>query len=416
MPVKLQDISMRLSILAVAAVLSSSLVAQETVTVTTGAGNATQTFYSLQNGVIDSRPLAEWDLAFEITGFTASILVNTAKGIEAYKTPYAVAEWMDVDTIGMMSNWTRIHNSDTSWSHGALNQGLTENEFDLGWGVYNIVTHQVAGDSIFVLKLANNEWKKLRIDGLGANTYTITWADLDGANEQTGTLSKGPYMDKNFGYYSLENNTALDREPATADWDMLFTKYVAMIPTAYPVTGVLLNKSRPALRVEGVTPDMAGWQDGPYTTEINTIGYDWKTFNMQTFQYEYNEELTFFVTDNAGNVWKIYFTEFGGSTTGDITFVQELVSATSVQENASAEFTLFPNPVTTGQLQMITASSTNAEVTIHDMSGRTVAQQRLSSSTEPVVRTIDVSSLNAGIYMIRLNDAGATFSRSFVIE
>ena len=148
--------------------------AQTTVTVSTNAGNSVQTYYSLQNGDQGTAALADWDLAFEITGFTASIRANTQKGMQVYKAPYTVAQWAALDTTGMANGWAMVHDSDTSWSHGALNDGLTANEFDLGWGVYNQVTHIVTGDSLFVVKLANGDWKKLRIDGLATSTYLFT--------------------------------------------------------------------------------------------------------------------------------------------------------------------------------------------------------------------------------------------------
>ena len=135
--------------------------AQNTVTVSTAAGNAEQVWYSLQNGEVATAALADWDLAFETAGFTASIRVNTQKGMRVFKAPYAVQDWASLDTTGMLATWKEVHDSDTSWSHGALNDGLTSNEFDLGWGVYNQVTHIVAGDSAFVLQLANGDWKKL---------------------------------------------------------------------------------------------------------------------------------------------------------------------------------------------------------------------------------------------------------------
>jgi hypothetical protein len=410
---------MKLITLLAAALISPLLVAQETVTVTTGPSNSLQSFYSLENGLLDTRPLAEWDLAFEISGFTASILVNTAKGIQAFKAPYAVASWASLDTAGMASGWTRIHNSDTSWSHGALNQGLTSNEFDLGWGVYNVITHIVMGDSIFVLKLANQQWKKLRIDGLASSTYTFTWADLDGSNEQTGTLSKGPYMGKNFGYYSLENNTAIDREPLTANWDMLFTKYVAFIPSAYPVAGVLLNKNVTALRVEDTPPAQATWVDGAFTSHINTIGYDWKTFNMQTFQFEYDEELTFFVNDQAGSLWKLIFIGYGGTANGEMTFTQELVSATSVQSGAASTgvFSIYPNPARHGTVQLVIDQPVQSAVlSIHDMNGRLVLQQNIAGLQGPSLRSLPVDMLGAGLYVVRLEGQGVSASSRLVIE
>jgi len=56
---------------------------------------------------------------------------------------------------------------------------------DYGWGVYNTVTHNVTGDSIYVIKVGN-ELKKLWIIKKVSinNIYHIRYANLDGSNEQ----------------------------------------------------------------------------------------------------------------------------------------------------------------------------------------------------------------------------------------
>ena len=83
---------MKLTTLLSAALLPAATLAQS-VTVSTGAGSAIQTFYSLEQGELSSVPLADWDLAFEINAFNSSILVNTAKGLKAYETTAAFDEW-----------------------------------------------------------------------------------------------------------------------------------------------------------------------------------------------------------------------------------------------------------------------------------------------------------------------------------
>ena len=386
--------------------------AQTTVTVSTNAGNSVQTYYSLQNGDQGTVALADWDLAFEITGFTASIRANTQKGMQVYKAPYTVAQWAALDTTGMANGWAMVHDSDTSWSHGALNDGLTANEFDLGWGVYNQVTHIVTGDSLFVVKLANGDWKKLRIDGLATSTYMFTWADLDGSNELSGSLNKAQYMGKNFAYYSLENNAPLDPEPLTADWDLLFTKYIAYVPTAYPVAGVLQNKNVSALQVDGIDPSLAQWTNDPFDAHINVIGSDWKTFNMQTFMYEYAQDRTYFVKDKAGNIWKLVFIAYGGSANGDMTFTQEMMSATGVDEiTPSASVMAYPNPVTQGTATMVLdAPNEMVLLSIVDVAGHIVQQERFVAGGGLQERRVDVQGLSSGIYVLRME--GDRFSAS----
>ena len=413
---------MKLLTLLAAATCSTAIIAPTTVT--TAPANAQQTFYSLQNGVVGSMALADWDLAFEITGFTASVLANTAKGMQVYKAPYAIAQWGSLDTSGMNAGWSKAFNSETDWSAGAFNQGLTENEFDLGWGVYNFVTHTVVGDSLFVIKLADGSWKKFRIDGLATSAYSFTWADVNGANEGTATLNKGNYSGKNFGYFSFATGNTLDPEPISADWDLVFTKYTSIIPmpapTAYSVAGVLQNKDIDCLQIDGVDPSLADWTSAPLDTTINIIGYDWKTFNMTTFMYEYAQDRTYFVKDQAGSIWKLVFTAYGGGATGDMTFNQELVSATAVHEASASSgglIAVYPNPVSNGSATLVIDATVGvATMSIHDLSGKLVAQEKFTGLNGLVPRNVDVSALPAGMYTVRLQGEGLNGTSRFVIE
>lgn len=412
---------MRIMTLLAAGLLASAITAQTTVT--TGPGNTQQTYYSLRNGVVSSVALADWDLAFELTGITGSILLNTAKGHKLYKAPYTLAQWSSIDTTGLHASWPEQHNSETNWSSGAFNQGLTANPFDLGWGIYNFVTHNITGDSCFVLKLSTGDWKKMRIDGFAAasNSFTFTWADLDGGNEQVGSLVRSAYPGKNFGYYNLSTNSAADLEPLADQWDLLFTKYIGYVtqpfPAMYPVVGVLQNRQVTAMQVDGVPTSSATYAGGTFDPAINIIGFDWKSFNQGTFQWEYAQDRTYFVTDRAGDIWKLVFTGYGGSANGNITFNQELVGQASVDElGRTSAVVLAPNPATS-QVNLIMAVEAKAAlVSIMDMNGRMVAQQQLIGLNGLVQRPIDVSALPAGLYLVRVQGDGLDFSTRLVKE
>lgn len=416
-----QKTHMNRSLLLLLSALPLVASAQTSVTVTTGPTNADQTWYSLQNGVQGSAPLAEWDMAFEITGFSSSILVNTARGLNVFETPASVAEWTSVNTVDE-SLWTAIHNSDTDWSTGALNHGNNLDQpdgLDLGWGTYNMITHTIAGENVYVIGFPGGTYRKLRIDGLVSGVFTFTHADLDGANEVTSTLVKPTFAGKNFGYYSFATNTTLDREPATSTWDLLFTKYIGFVPTPYAVAGVLQNKNVTVLQVDDVEPASAQYWGEEFSAEINTIGSDWKTFNMATFQYEYAQDRTYFVQDLAGNIWKLIFTGYGGSANGDMTFTQELASAVSVDEvgREEAQLVVYPNPTSNGQVTLVMdATSSTAVLSVHDMSGKLVAEQLLNGLSGMVQRTIDLGGLPQGMYLARLQADGTTTTARLIIE
>ncbi|MCU0319874.1 MAG: T9SS type A sorting domain-containing protein [Flavobacteriales bacterium] len=401
----------------------ASLFAQTEVTISTGPANAQQVWYSLQNGVQATADLAAWDLAFEINSFTSSILVNTAKGLSVYETPVAIADWATL-TSPNEAAWTAIHNSELSWYEGALTHGNNldqPNGFNLGWGQYSFITHTVAGTKVYVIVDGEGNYRKLRINSLAANTYNFTFANLDGSNEVTSTLSKTNFSGKNFGYFNFATNSTADLEPAANSWDLLFTKYTSIIPapapTAYSVAGVLQNKNVDAVQVDGVPVADAMWEGQVLDSAMNIIGYDWKTFNMTTFSFEYAEDRTYFVSDRNGSVWKLVFIGYGGTATGTMTFTQELMSATSVDEINARPLSVFPVPVTNGVLH-ITADSDvrNATVEVLDASGRTLRINTITDLSAGALATVDMSGIPAGMYLVRLQGLNTLRTARVVVE
>ena len=232
---------------------STSKAQATTDTVSLGTGYTNQLWYSLPNNEQGTAPKNNWDLMFDVSGFGSSIHINSITGTQLWRyTAADTSGWPTLDTAGI-DGWTPLYNSDTSWIFGAFDKGMVfSNPNDLGWGVYNSITHIVTGDSLYVIKLASGAYKKLWIQSLASGNYNFKYANIDGSSQQSGTIVKSAYSGKNFAYFSLQSNMALDREPASANWDLLFTQYTAFIPSPYTVAGVLLNVGVTAAQANGI--------------------------------------------------------------------------------------------------------------------------------------------------------------------
>lgn len=380
--------------------------------VTTGPAYQNQVWYSMEHGEVGSAPLNNWDIAFEVSGFTASIRTNNQKGLEVYQTPYAVADWEVVDTTGMTSSWSKLYNSNTRWSEGALNRFPT-NDFDLGWGMYNPITHAVVGDSIQVIKLANGEFKKFRMESLAGGVYTFTFSNLDGSGTITASIDKTDYSGKNFAYYSIENQEALDREPNSADWDITFCKYIAEVQgQPYGVSGVLHNYGVSVNQVEGVAIDEAEPWTGDFQEEINTIGYDWKSFDFMSGEFLITEDLSYFIWTATGDIYQLVFTGFGGSANGDYEFGFESYSALNTETEWKESLSIFPNPVSNGELN-IQGIPANARITVFDITGAVVRNVQTNEAERTTLITAD---LNPGTYLLSVQGETTVRTLKFVIQ
>ena len=376
-------------------------------TVTTGAGYENQIWYNLENGEVHSAPLNNWDLAFEITGFTASIIANTQKGLVVYQAPFSVNQWNELDTTGLGTEWAKLYNDNKNWSRGAFNLYPTS-EFDLGWGMYNMITHTIAGDSLYVLQLADGNFKKLRFDALAGGVYNFTYANLDGSDEVTAQVDKDDFTGKNFGYYSIETGESIDREPLSEEWDITFLKYtVDLNGFAYPVSGVFHNYD---VQVADVSGDADPWEIG-FSPDIDAIGYDWKSFDFST-GWQLDEDRTFYVQALNGNVYELIFTGFEGTSTGIYEFGIFPYSALSTSNLKEAEFLLYPNPASGEEITLEGEFSQDDRIEIYTSTGRLVKELRIQN-----LNTLRFSSADfeTGTYLIRLVSQNQAITKKLII-
>ena len=262
-----------------------------------------------------------WDLAFSTDPRTSTIRINEGSGAMLYAVPgMGINNWNNVIFADDQSGWQELYNADTTWFFGAFEKNALGHP-DYGWGVYNSQTHDVIGDSVMVLKPVTGALKKILIESRRAsdNAFVFKYADLDGSNEIQEVVQCSDYLDKNFIYYSITSGSVIDREPVTEKWDMVFTKYHdESIP--YIVTGVFLNSGVKSACVVSEDVNIENYTDYTFSESMNVIGSDWKSFDRELFQYVLAENLVYFVMTVEGNVFRIVFKSFAGSSTGDLSF------------------------------------------------------------------------------------------------
>lgn len=294
-------------------------------TISLGASYVNDVYYSLSNGVIDEVPRANWDIAFSVSTRSSSIIINESTDIilKAYPNTWTWATDIS-DTTGFHT-WTSLRNADTDWEIGAFNANATGHP-NYGWGIYNTVNHNIEnaeGGSLYIMKFADGTMKKIWIETKysAIQKYSFRYADLNGDNEQTISNMDISNSKANYVYYSLQDNLRLDREPDATTWDLLFTKWEDLDGTTpYVVTGVLQNIGVTAIDFTTEDPFTITYSDEQFSTNINTIGWDWKSINMSTYVWTIPTDRFFIVRAKDDKIYRINFTDFTGSSTGNISF------------------------------------------------------------------------------------------------
>lgn len=391
--------------------------------IATGAGYQKQSFVNLSAGTESLIANTAWDIAFSVFGQQdAGIFVNESSG-SSMGQPLPALELYDALTDNFADQPDpsvledyRLYNAEKTWNYGALNENRDPaNLGDYGWGVYDPATHQILGRSVYVLKLRNGQYKKIKVESLNGTTYTFRYANLDGTSEVTKTINKADFSGKTLAYYSFTTENTVSVEPASG-FDLMYCRYItplfdpsiqSYIP--YAVAGILSGRGVKAAKADGIDPttvQFANYQDS-LSTAIDVVGYDWKAFSGTAWSVDLDR--AYFVKTANNRVWKLYFIDFEGSTTGKAIFEKTdlgVVSSVKTPADINVEVLAYPNPVVD---QLYVALDIPAEMAqrgslrVTDMQGRTVVQQTASLRDGFQVLELEAATWNAGTYVLTLD-------------
>lgn len=391
--------------------MAYNVFAQTAESITMGPNYSNQVFWKMQGGQTGEAAINSWELAFRLGIQTSSIFINSANGVSLFSVPNTdTSGWYALDTAGM-SSWKQLFNSDTSWEYGAFDRSSTGFP-DFSWGDYDFATHVVTGDSLYVIQLPGAVFKKLWIIKKDFGNWTFRFANLDNSGDQVVVLNSADFPDRNFAYYSITNNTSVNLEPNTSDWDITFTRYLTLLPpddTPYLVTGVLSNVGVSVAEASGVdvvTVDPAAYENA-YTYSISEIGYDWKYFDMTQNAFSVVPDLCYFIKSLDGNVYKIVFTDFDGASTGNISWEQSMqITSVDAFDGNFRSAGVFPNPASDRLNVVFDANKpvNDMKVTLTDMHGKSILQTSVSIREGLNQHMFMLPEICNGLYFLELGD------------
>ena len=263
-----------------------------------------QSYYDLEtNTFVSSNNREDWDFSYSCKAGVSAVYLNSAKKVRVFDTQSA--DWAVSFTPSGSTDW--LYDASTGEPENtALHNRINDNVYIMDLGV------TVTGTAI--------GYKKIKFVSATEQDITLQYADLDGNNIRTLTLSKN--ADYNFVYYSFKNGGAqVTPEPTKDKYDLLFTFYTSKVyydnNTAfewYGVSGVLLNPTGVTVAVDSADKFTSlTYQDltnYTFSDKRDAIGYDWKTYDINAGVYTILVKNTYMVRDRNGSFWKLRFTSF----------------------------------------------------------------------------------------------------------
>jgi hypothetical protein len=402
-------------------IISFQLSAQEQVDVYTGASYLNEVYYNMntKESYYASRPA--WEFAFSAEDTSLSVLANNGLFIEVYTYPKGdTADWLTVDTTGLYV-WAKQYNSLETWDFGAFNRNkVVGNDLDCGWGKYDAASGKYIGDSIFIVRLNDDSYRKMKIleRDCEENTWKFCVDYLDNSVYKEYYFDADDFGDMNFVHFSLINEEAYAHEPEKENWQLYFN--VAFDYTIhYILNSVWINKGVEVEQVDSVDQEtFIDYTKGNFTTKVSEIGGDWKYYDMTSFCYKLNGNRVYFVKflneeKHQTEIWKMYFTSFLGMTVGNYSFIQEKIFETGLKQPEEILWvSAFPNPAS-HTLSIVNYLPKQGKVSVKNTLGKIVFEKEVCGFNKQV---IDVTAWNSGIYFIAIDNGEKAHCEKIIIQ
>ncbi len=392
-----------------------------TVNLTTGPAYQNTVFYDFNENQMTVKPANSWDVAFfRNSAYSFGSRVNDAQDIKVYEASNDPADWDAID-ISNLSTWgDPIYNPDqtTAIQDGAFEQGSAS----FGWGEYNTTTHHVEGTVIFVLSYPDESYIKFMInDYFGGYTFKYSkWNGSAWGETTTKTIANGT-DEAFFNYFSFDTNEKVENFEPNKAWDLVFTRYYTFYNNymMYHLSGAIQNsnitvaKSQPETQeTSTITPPA----ESEYSNNITTIGHSWKPTSG------YYDDVVYYVKE-GNKYYRMYFIENGGATTGNMYFKYKDITASLGVKNIGnkASFGIYPNPTTADKTVTLLFDvkqndGSKGKTEIFDMTGKKVFETALTNQSGLYKQEVNLSRLNAGVYIVKISYGGVTETKKLIVK
>jgi len=269
----------------------------EICTIPMGSNYMTQIYYSLENNqIVSQNNRTDWDIAFESKQDSNYIYLNSSKFAQAWlisDTPFddpinleqALWQW---DQPCLINNGTAINISTQEDVYYVIDLGLDEN---------------LEGSGFIKFKVINSD----------SDGYTFRYSSIDNSIDTTLSANKNESYNKI--YFSFINNSIVNIEPQSTNWNLLFSSYTHIFSknTPYLVTGVLINSQLVSVACDTSSLfdeiSINSVQSLSYSNCEDIIGYNWKTFDFESNSYTINQT-KIYIVKNDDQYYKLRFLDF----------------------------------------------------------------------------------------------------------
>ncbi|MCB0662573.1 MAG: T9SS type A sorting domain-containing protein, partial [Saprospiraceae bacterium] len=148
--------------------------------------------------------------------------------------------------------------------------------------------------------------------------------------------------------------------------------------------------------------------------------YEWKSFDFQNSnEWTVYEDQAYFIKTVSGDLWKIVFIDFEGTSTGNAVFQKYYLGVSAIQEQQASSLFMkvYPNPVTSASQVIIdgVTSTMPAQLNIYDAAGRLVYAAKSTLKSGLNVLHLRDFSQPGGIYHLQVKTNEQIISQSILV-
>lgn len=283
-------------------------------TIAMGNDYAEQIYYDLENRkIVSSNPFVAWDIALNSSPYKHTLVLNTAKFMKIFPVEGKSFDDVSLDEFKTVK--------EDMWQYDAPSGNQDSTAFGDWWTDDNSLKPK---DLVYLIdrgKKPNGDmighWK-LQITDADEESVSLKLQNLRSDEVLTSKITKNP--DLNFSRFSFDENKQVDLAPPKDSWDILFSKHTELLFTSegdsmwYGVTSLLLNPNgcRAAYNSDSTYSQITidSLPEFSLSTDINSIGHDWKYYNLEAGVYIMRYENTYIIQSRNGYFYKLRFTSF----------------------------------------------------------------------------------------------------------